>query len=75
MWLTCVNKYRQAIRTTAVFREAKTWVWEEIGKAMEKDFWLTSKKFCQTIRQGKHGLVQAVVSRDEDLLTLPADVV
>lgn len=65
MRLTCgspdsANRYWQARRTTAaVVIEAKTWIWEKLRPAMEKDFWSTSKRFWQTtkqLRQGKHGL-------------------
>ena len=45
---------------------------------MEKDFWLASRKFCQTVwrlRKGKQGLAQAVFSRGRELLTRTGDIV
>ncbi|KAK3525266.1 hypothetical protein QTP86_024908, partial [Hemibagrus guttatus] len=43
--------YRQAKRAAAwVVSEAKTWVWEEFGEAMEKDYRTDSWKFWQTVR-------------------------
>ncbi|KAK3522743.1 hypothetical protein QTP86_032024, partial [Hemibagrus guttatus] len=48
--------YRQAKRTTAVVvSEAKTWVWEEFGEAMEKDYRTASGKFWQTVRRLRRG--------------------
>ncbi|KAK3561419.1 hypothetical protein QTP86_002547 [Hemibagrus guttatus] len=44
--------YRQAKRTAAVVvSEAKTWVWEEFGQDMEKDYRTASGKFWQTVRR------------------------
>ncbi len=64
------NGYREARRATAlVVMEAKTWLWEEFGEAMEKDFWLASRKFWKIVRclrRGKKGLAQAVFSRGEN---------
>ena len=34
-----------------VFPKAKTRVWDEFNEAMEKDFWLASRKFWQNIRK------------------------
>ncbi|KAK3573223.1 hypothetical protein QTP86_015134 [Hemibagrus guttatus] len=43
--------YRQAKQTAAqVVSEAKTRVWEEFSEAMEKDYWMASGKFWQTVR-------------------------
>lgn len=40
------DSYREARRTTATeVAEAKTWVWEEFGEAIEKDFRSAPKKF------------------------------
>ena len=41
---------------TLVVAEAKNWLWEEFGKAVERDFQLASKMFWQTtgwVRKGK----------------------
>ena len=49
----------------------KKWLWEELREAMEKDFWLASRKFWQTIWQlikGKQGVALGVFSRGGDLL-------
>ncbi len=66
------NRYRETRRAAAlVVAEAKTWVWEKFGKAMEKDFRLASRKFWKTVRRlrrGKQGLAQAVFSRGMELL-------
>lgn len=43
--------------------KAKTWVWEEFGEALEKDFQLASRKFLLTIqclRKGKQYFGQSV---------------
>lgn len=43
------DKYWEARRSAAlVVTEAKIWVWKEFGEAIQKDFWLASKKFRQT---------------------------
>ena len=58
--------------------EAKAWVWEEFGEAMEKDFWLASRKFWQTVwclRKGNQGLAQAVLSCGGEMLTQTDDIV
>uniref|UniRef100_A0A6Q2YL25 CARD domain-containing protein n=1 Tax=Esox lucius TaxID=8010 RepID=A0A6Q2YL25_ESOLU len=71
--------YRQAKRTAArVVVEAKTWVWEEVGEAMEKDYRLASKRFWQTVRclrRGKQCRTNAVYSGGGQLLTSTGDVV
>jgi len=68
--------YQEAkMAAASAVSEAKTRVWEE---AMEKDFWLASRKFWQTIRRlrkGKQGLAQAVLSRGRELLTQIEDIV
>jgi len=60
------DSYRQASRAAAaVVADAKTRAREEFGEAMEKDFWLASRRFWHTIQQlrkGKQGLPQAVLS-------------
>jgi len=65
--------YREARRAEgSTVAEAKTWVWEEFGEAMGKDFRLASKKFWQTVwrlRKEKQGLAQAMLSRGGELLT------
>ncbi len=44
-------KLKEAREAVAlVITEAKTWVWEHFEEAMEKDFWLHSRKFWQTVR-------------------------
>jgi len=71
--------YREAGRAVAsAVTEAKTWVWEEFGEAMEKDFRLASRKFWQTVRRlrkGKQGLAQAVLCRGGEQLTQTEDIV
>lgn len=48
--LEAVDRYWEASRAaTSAVAEAKTWLWEELGEAMEKDFWFTSRKFWQTV--------------------------
>lgn len=42
-WLTVrtvpvADRYHLARRACSHVMEAKTWVWEEVGKAMERDF-------------------------------------
>ena len=68
-----VARYRLARRTAAsAVTEAKQWVWEEFGQAMEKDFRLAPKHFWKTVRhlrRGKRGTIQAVYSKDGTLLT------
>lgn len=44
-----MDRYRE-VRRAPVVTKAKTWVWEEFRKDMEKDFWLASRKFWRTIR-------------------------
>lgn len=59
-------------------RDAKTQVWGEFVEAMEKDFWLASKKFWQTIRQlwkRKQGSAQSFLIREDQLLTWTGDLV
>ncbi len=83
-WLACgtpeaADGYRQAKRSAArVVVEAKTRAWEEFGEAMEKDYWLTSKRFWQTVRRlrrGKQCPTNAVYSGGGRLLTSTGDVV
>ncbi|KAK3556749.1 hypothetical protein QTP70_016703 [Hemibagrus guttatus] len=71
--------YRQAKQTTAVVvSEAKTWVWEEFGEAMEKDYRTASGKFWQTIRRlrrGKQLSANTVYGGDGELLVSTGDIV
>ena len=67
------DRYRAAKRA-----EAKTLVWEEFKETMEKDVWLASRVFWQTIRRlrkGKQGLSQVVPDLSEELLTRTEDIV
>lgn len=60
-----------------VVAEAKTCVWKVFKEAMEKDFWLATWKFWETIwwlRKGKQGLAQAVLSRGGELLAWTRDI-
>ncbi|KAK3548138.1 hypothetical protein QTP70_004870 [Hemibagrus guttatus] len=71
--------YRQAKRTTAVVvSEAKTWVWEEFGEAMEKNYRAASGKFWQTIwrlRRGKQLSANTVYGGGGELLVSTGDIV
>ncbi|KAK3519732.1 hypothetical protein QTP70_003707 [Hemibagrus guttatus] len=71
--------YRQAKRTTAVVvSEAKTWVWEEFGEVMEKDYRTASGKFWQTVRRlrrGKQLSANTVYSGGGELLASTGDIV
>ncbi|KAK3510372.1 hypothetical protein QTP70_005671 [Hemibagrus guttatus] len=71
--------YRQAKRTTAVVvSEAKTWVWEEFGEAMEKDYRTASGKFWQTVwrlRRGKQLSANTVYGGGGELLVSTRDIV
>ncbi|KAK3547532.1 hypothetical protein QTP86_021516, partial [Hemibagrus guttatus] len=71
--------YRQAKRTTAVVvSEAKTRVWEEFGEAMEKDYWMASGKFWQTVRRlrrGKQLSANTVYGGGGELLVSTGDIV
>ncbi|KAK3525519.1 hypothetical protein QTP86_033933 [Hemibagrus guttatus] len=71
--------YRQAKRTTAVVvSEAKTRVWEEFCEAMEKDYWMASGKFWQTVwhlRRGKQLFANTVYSGGGELLVLTGEIV
>ncbi|KAK3538885.1 hypothetical protein QTP86_018754 [Hemibagrus guttatus] len=71
--------YRQAKRTTAVVvSEAKTWVWEEFGEAMEKDYQTASGKFWQTVRclrRGKQLSANSVYGGGGELLVSTGDIV
>ncbi|KAI3366005.1 hypothetical protein L3Q82_009832 [Scortum barcoo] len=74
------RKYRQAKQATARRRvlEAKTWVWEEFGEAMEEEYRLASKRFWQTVqrlRRGKQYSANTVYSAGGELLTLTGDIV
>ncbi|KAK3571583.1 hypothetical protein QTP86_014552, partial [Hemibagrus guttatus] len=64
--------YRQAKRTAArMVSEAKTWVWEEFGEAMEKNYWTASGKFWQAVRclrRGKQLSANTVYSGGGELL-------
>ncbi|KAK3549306.1 hypothetical protein QTP70_034533, partial [Hemibagrus guttatus] len=67
--------YRQAKQTTAVVvSEAKTWVWEEFGEAMEKDYRTASGKFWQTVRCLRRGKRVYSNYRGITLLSLPRKV-
>ena len=72
-------KVQQARRTAAsAVTEAKLWVWEEFGEAMEKDFWSVPKLFWKTVRhlrKGKRGTIQAVYSKNGTLLTSTEKVI
>ncbi|KAK3551641.1 hypothetical protein QTP70_020851 [Hemibagrus guttatus] len=62
--------YRQAKRTTAVVvSEAKTRVWEELGEAMEKDYWMASGKFWQTVRHLRREEPEAEDSEVDSFIT------
>ncbi|KAK3558852.1 hypothetical protein QTP86_030442 [Hemibagrus guttatus] len=71
--------YRQAKQTTAVVvSEAKTWVWEEFGEAMEKDYRTASGKFWQTVRhlrRGKQLSANTVYGGGGELLVSIGDIV
>ncbi|KAK3510172.1 hypothetical protein QTP70_026760 [Hemibagrus guttatus] len=71
--------YRQDKRTTAVVvSEAKTWVWEEFGEAMEKDYRTASGKLWQTVwrlRRGKQLSANTVYSGGGKLLASTGDIV
>lgn len=52
-------------------------MWEEFGKAMEKNIQLASRKFWQIIRclrKAKQGLPQTVFSQGGELLTQTRDI-
>ncbi|KAK3517264.1 hypothetical protein QTP70_001756 [Hemibagrus guttatus] len=70
--LEASEAYRQAKRTAArVVSETKTWVWEEFGEAMEKDYQTASGKFWQTVwhlRRGKQLFANTVYSGGGELL-------
>ncbi|KAK3561454.1 hypothetical protein QTP86_002818 [Hemibagrus guttatus] len=71
--------YRQAKQTTVVaVLEAKTWVWEELGEAIEKDYWTASGKFWQTVRRlrrGKQLSANTVYGGGGELLASTGDIV
>ncbi|KAK3532671.1 hypothetical protein QTP86_027655 [Hemibagrus guttatus] len=71
--------FQQAKRSTAVVvSEAKTQVWEEFGEAMEKDYWMASGKFWQTVRRlrrGKQLSANTVYGGDGELLASTGDIV
>lgn len=51
--LACVTSEAPSRYCEATLRavaEAKTWAWVEFGETIEKDYWLSSKQFWQTIR-------------------------
>ncbi|KAK3543834.1 hypothetical protein QTP70_030081 [Hemibagrus guttatus] len=61
-----------------VVSEAKTWVWEEFGEAMEKDCRTVSGKFWQTVRRlrrGKQLSANTVYSGGGELLASTRDIV
>ncbi|KAK3538287.1 hypothetical protein QTP70_034769 [Hemibagrus guttatus] len=68
-----------AKRTAAqVVSEAKTRIWEEFSEAMEKDYWMASGKFWQTVqrlKRGKQLSANTVYSGGGDLLALTGDIV
>ena len=58
--------------------EAKTWVWEKFGEAMEEDCRSASEKFWQTIRRlrrGKQPSTNTVYSGGGELLNSTGDIV
>lgn len=60
--------------------KANTWVWEEFGEAVEKDFQIVSKRFWQTVRWLRGGILTthcepSVGSEGGVLRTLPEDIV
>ncbi|KAK3533231.1 hypothetical protein QTP70_013673 [Hemibagrus guttatus] len=62
--------YRQDKRTTAaVVSEAKIRVWEEFGEAMEKDYWMASGKFWQTVRHLRREEPEAEDSEVDSFIT------
>ena len=71
--------YQWAQRAAAAaVAEAKQWVWEEFGEAMEKDFRAAPKRLWKTVRhlrRGKRGTIQAVYSKDGTLLTSTEEVI
>ena len=71
--------YQRAQRAAAAaVAEAKQRVWEEFGKAMEKDFRVVPKRFWKAVwhlRRGKRGTIQAVYSKDGTLLTSTEEVI
>ncbi len=83
-WLACdtpeaADGYRQAKWTVAwVVVEARNRAWEEFGEAMEKDYWLASKRFWKTIwclRREKRCPTNTVFSGGGQLLTSTWDIV
>ncbi|KAI3364331.1 hypothetical protein L3Q82_011133 [Scortum barcoo] len=74
-----VDGYRQAKQAAArTVLEAKTWVWEEFGEAMEEDYRSASKRFWQTVRRlrrGKQYSANTVYSAGGELLTSTGDIV
>ncbi|KAI3368721.1 hypothetical protein L3Q82_025416 [Scortum barcoo] len=76
---TGIDRYRQAKQAAArTVLEAKTWVWEEFGEAMEEDYRSASKRFWQTVRRlrrGKQYSANTVYSAGGELLTSTEDIV
>ena len=62
-------RQQTGIKRCAAMAEAKTWVWEEFGEAMENDFWITIRH----LRVGKHYTVNTVYSGHGVLLTSTKD--
>lgn len=58
-WLTTVDRCCLAWRAAArAVTQAKAQAWEGFGEATERDFWLASKRFWQTLSglwKGKQG--------------------
>lgn len=66
------------LSAASVVKEAEQEMWAEFYAAMEKDFWSSPKGFWKTIRhlrRGDRGIIQAVYSKDETLLTATEKVI
>ncbi|KAI3357825.1 hypothetical protein L3Q82_016217 [Scortum barcoo] len=78
-WTPELTWYRQAKQAAArTVLEAKTWVWEGFGEAMEEDYRSASKRFWQTVRRlrrGKQYSANTVYSAGGELLTSTGDIV
>ncbi|KAI3353374.1 hypothetical protein L3Q82_019912 [Scortum barcoo] len=73
-----VDTGSQASLQPGTVLEAKTWVWEEFGEAMEEDYRSASKRFWQTVRRlrrGKQYSANTVYSAGGELLTSTEDIV
>ncbi|KAI3375689.1 hypothetical protein L3Q82_003995 [Scortum barcoo] len=81
--LTELNRYRQAKQFAAAVRtvlEAKTWVWEEFGEAMEEDLIGrprrdSASKPSGAPQKGKQYSANTVYSAGGELLTSTGDIV